>query len=85
MQNTSAIFKKLLADPAHVKETKVNIAGVEYSEDEVMALAICGTTFPDMVVGNCFSQEIDLTVEADAMPSRMAMISLFCSYWCKAL
>lgn len=77
MQNVSETYRRLLADPEHTKQVKVDIAGTEYGEDRITALSISGGMFPDLVVGNCFAREIDLTVEADGQVPRMARIAVY--------
>lgn len=77
MQELSERYKKLLADPEHVREVKVNIAGVEYGQDKIYTCSTGGDLFPDVVAGSCISHEIDLTVDPTEEVPRMGTISLF--------
>lgn len=77
MQKVSALYRKLLADPEHVRETKATVAGVEYGQNQIYACSVSGGVLPDMAIGNCHSRELDLTIEGGGPVPRMAVIALF--------
>lgn len=77
MQSVSTLYKRLLADPEHVREAKVNIAGTEYGQDRIFTCSVSGDLFPDAAAGGTISREIDLTIEPNGPIPRMAQISLF--------
>lgn len=77
MLTVSALYRRLLADPEHVRETKVNIAGVDYRQDDIYSCLTSGDLFPDVAAGNCISREIDLTILPIAEVPRMASVTLW--------
>ena len=77
MQSVSTLFRRLLADPEHVRETKANIAGTEYGQDRIYACSISGDLFPDVAVGSCISRELDLTVEPEGSIPRRAEVKVY--------
>lgn len=60
-------------------ESRVEIAGVEHSEEEVFSLSTNGALFADgtVSVGNCVAKEIDLAVMPKGEIPRMAEIKVF--------
>lgn len=82
MQNVSALYRQLLADPEHIRETKVSIAGVEYGQDKLYACSTSGDLFSDVAAGGCVSREIDLTVEPTGTIPRMAEIRVYTRLVC---
>lgn len=62
MHITSALYQRLLRDPRHRKESKVNIAGTDYGRDKIVSLSTCGGVFAEPDIGNCASRQIDLTL-----------------------
>lgn len=77
MQPISALYKRLLADPEHVRETKVHISGVEYGQNDIYVCATSSELLPDAAMGNCFSRELDLTVAPIGTVPRMATVEIF--------
>lgn len=77
MRTRSEQYRRLLAEPEHVKETRAVIAGTEYGQDRIFSCDISCTLFPDAVVGSCVSHELDLTVEPRGEIPRMARIEVF--------
>lgn len=60
---TSELYKTLLADPLHWKETKLEIAGVEYTETNIVSASIPPTAlYEKFGIGNCVSRQINLEV-----------------------
>lgn len=63
MQNTSALYRQLYALQNHWFETKVNINGVDYHEDQLFAVSTSSRLFarnPD--VGKAVAGEINVTL-----------------------
>lgn len=77
MQSTSSLYKSLLADQNHRKEVKVDIAGVEYGEADIISLSTYGGAFDKFSVGNCASREIDLAVLPKGTIPRMAEMVVY--------
>ena len=78
MRPVSELYKRLLADPEHKRETKAIIAGVEYQGPEkIYACATSGGLFQDATVGNCISRRLTLTIRPIGPIPRMAQISVF--------
>jgi hypothetical protein len=76
MQNTSALYRQLYALQNHWFETKVNINGVDYHEDQLFAVSTSSQLFernPD--VGKAVAGEINVTLinPADDIPT-MAVV-----------
>ena len=42
MQTTSELYKQILSDPNHHKETKLDIAGTEYTEENIVSVETSG-------------------------------------------
>ena len=62
MHQTSELYRTLLRDPRHRKETKVNIAGTDYGEDALLSLETSGGVFKEPDIGCCASRQIDLSL-----------------------
>lgn len=77
MYAVSTLYKRLLFDPKHRKEIKLNIAGVEYDQGGISICTISGGLFQDFAIGECAAREIDVTVKPQAPVPRMARISVF--------
>lgn len=77
MQPTSDLYKSILQNPAHYKEIKLYIAGVEYGMDSIISCSTSGGIFPTPGIGNCASRQIDLEFfPIDTIP-RQAKIQVF--------
>lgn len=63
----------------HRMETKVTIAGVDYSESEILSVSTSGSLYPSdtLSVGGCVSREINLTVVPKGDIPRMAKIEVY--------
>lgn len=78
MRPVSDLYKRLLTNPEHRRETKVSIAGVEYQgPDKIYACSTAGGLFQDATVGSCISRSLTLTIRPAGTIPRMAQISLF--------
>lgn len=77
MKLVSALYKKLLADPEHVRETMVKVGGVEYGPDKIFSCEVSDDLIPEAVIGSCVAHTLSLTVEADGTVPAMAQIETF--------
>ena len=77
MHTTSALYQRLLRDPGHRKETRVNIAGEDYGQDRILSLETSGGVFDQPDIGCCASRQIDLTLRAPGDIPRSAEIRVF--------
>lgn len=63
MQTTSELYQTLLADPRHYKETRLIIAGVEYTEANIVFASIPpASLYERFGIGNCVARELDFEV-----------------------
>lgn len=90
MQVTSELYKTLLADPAHMKEHRAYIDGVEYGQGSILIGVetplqmwqqkplVTGSLFADRTptVGGCVSRQLDIMVLPQGAIPRMAEIRL---------
>ena len=74
MHTTSALYQRLLRDPHHRKEMRVNIAGTDYGQDRLVSLETSGGVFDQPDIGNCASRQIDLTLRQPGSIPRSAEI-----------
>ena len=76
MQNTSALYQQIIADDKHYFEVKININGVDYTEDKIFELSIDRAVFESSpVIGKAVAGEIDLTIlKPNVTIPRMACI-----------
>ncbi len=77
MHQTSNLYQTLLRDPRHRKETKVNIAGIDYGEDALLYLETSGGVFKEPDIGCCASRQIDLSLRKFGGIPRSAKIQVF--------
>lgn len=77
MQTTSALYKTLLADPGHIKEIKLNIAGVEYGMANIVSISTSGGLFAKLGIGNCSAGQIDMQIIPNGDIPRQAKIQVF--------
>lgn len=76
MRTVSELYKRLLSDPEHTKETMVSIAGVDYAGDEVIESSSSRDLLSDYDVGMCCARELDLTIESYVNIPRAAQINV---------
>lgn len=76
MKTASELYRRLLVDPEHTKETMVSIAGVDYAGDEVIDCSSSRDFLSDYDVGMCCAREIDLTIESYVNVPRAAQIKV---------
>ena len=76
MQQTSAIYRALIADPGTRKEVRVSIAGVLYEQGQIVSLSTSACLFAEdtMSVGGAIAKEINLALVNPGAIPRMAEI-----------
>lgn len=78
MYETSELYKALLADPLHWKETKLDIAGTEYTEANIVSSVIPPSAlYEKFGIGNCVARELDIEVYPIGTIPRQAKIKAF--------
>lgn len=78
MYATSELYKTLLADPLHYKETRLIISGVEYTEKNIISAVIPPSSlYEKFGIGNCVSRELDIEVFPVGVIPRQAEINVF--------
>lgn len=77
MHTTSALYQRLLRDPHHRKEMRVNIGGEDYLQERIVSLETSGGAFDQPDIGNCASRQIDLTLRDPGEIPRSAEIRVF--------
>lgn len=76
MQSVSDKYRAILADERHRKEIRLDIAGVTYSEDEIITLTTTAALFAEgeLSVGSAAAREIDAGVFPKGSIPRMAEV-----------
>lgn len=78
MYQTSELYKTLLADPLHWKETKLDIAGTEYTESNIVSAVIPPSAlYEKFGIGNCVARELDIEVFPIGTIPRQAEIKAY--------
>lgn len=77
MHATSETYRRLLEDPGHRKEVRVNIAGADYGQDRIVSLETSGGIFSKPDIGVCASRQIDLTLRQPGTIPKSACIKVF--------
>lgn len=77
MHTTSALYQRLMRDPHHRKEMRVNIAEEDYVQDRIVSLETSGGVFDQPDIGGCASRQIDLTLRQPGSVPRSAEIRVF--------
>lgn len=64
MQATSELYKNLIADPGHVKECRLIVAGEEYDSDRIVSMETDGGLFErdTVCVGSAVSRQLDVVL-----------------------
>lgn len=63
MQQTSQLYKDLLADPNHTVEVKLVIDDVEYEQSEIFSLSTISKVFDDTpTIGGTYSGTLDFSI-----------------------
>ena len=90
MQTTSALYKSILSDPAHLKEHRAFIGGVEYAHEDILTAVETAATWLEqkptvtgglfhgrkVSVGGCVSRQAAIMVLPKGTIPRMAEIRL---------
>lgn len=76
MRTTSELYNRLLADPAHVKESRLTIGGTVYDESQIVSLSTYEVLFAEdtMAIGGALAREIDFAAFLDDSVPKMAQI-----------
>ena len=76
MRQTSALYKMLLADPGHIKQSRLIIGGVVYDESQIVTLSTNEALFAEdtLSVGGAIAREIDFSAFLDDSVPRRAQI-----------
>lgn len=77
MRQTSALYKTLLADPGHIKQSRLIIGGVVYDESQIVTLSTNEALFAEntLSIGGAISREIDFAAFLDeSVPKRAQII-----------
>lgn len=76
MQQTTDLYKRLLADPRHIKEVRLNVAGTDYFEEHLVSLSTTASLFSDgtLSAGGAVAREIDVSLFQQSDIPRMATL-----------
>lgn len=79
MHKVSNLFLTLLADKNHRVETKLSIAGVEYSQADIVkdSLRVYGGLYSAFGIGNCSARQIDFEIIPKGDIPRQAEIKVY--------
>ena len=79
MHKVSNLFLTLLADKYHRVETKLSIAGVEYSQADIVkdSLRVYGGLYSTFGIGNCSARQIDFEIIPKGDIPRQAEIKVY--------
>ena len=79
MHTTSDLYKSIFADPKHITEIKLDIAGTEYAQDAIISCSTHGALFesPSTSIGNCIARGIDFEILPTSNPPRQAQVKLY--------
>ena len=77
MHSVSELYKSLWRDPLHEEETKIVIAGEEYTNDEILSSNPSGGIYSTPGIGNCASRQIDLEIYPKGTIPRQAKIEVY--------
>lgn len=76
MQDTSALYNQIFETDGHYAEVKINIAGVDYGQDKIVALSTSGGLFAEgtLGAGGAVAGEIDLQLYDPGPIPKMAKL-----------
>lgn len=77
MRDTNALYKRLLADPSHVKENRLTIVGEIYDESKIVNLSTNEALFAEdkLSIGGAVAREISFSAFlSDNVPKRAKII-----------
>ena len=79
MHSVSNLYLSLLADKNHRVETKLSIAGVEYSQADIVrdSLRVYGGLYSTFGIGNCCARQIEFEIYPQGTIPRQAKIEVY--------
>lgn len=79
MHSVSDLYLSLLADKNHRVETKLSIAGVEYSQTNIVkdSLRVYGGLYSTFGIGNCCARQIEFEIIPKGDINRQAEIKVY--------
>lgn len=80
MHSTSALYQQLRKTPGAVEEKKLDIAGVEYLQSEIISGKVSGGSFSKFSIGNCASRQADFEIFPKVDIPKAAEIKVFLRY-----
>lgn len=66
MQETSQLYKYMLADPNHTMETKLVIAGIDYDQSKIFSVNSTSKAFDSApTIGGVYAATLDFSILLD--------------------
>lgn len=80
MHSTSALYQQMRKTPGAVEEKKLEIAGIEYLQSEIISGRVSGGSFSKFSIGNCASRQADFEIFPKGNIPKAAEIKVFLRY-----
>lgn len=77
MHAVSDLFNQIFENPGHWTEVKLNIAGQEYTQSNIISVSISGGVFDSPGIGNVNARQIDMEIIPIGTIPRQAQIQVF--------
>lgn len=77
MHTVSDLFNQIFENPGHWTEVKLNIAGQEYTQSNIISVSISGGLFDSPGIGNVNARQIDMEIIPIGTIPRQAQIQVF--------
>ena len=77
MHAVSDLFNQIFENPGHWTEVKLNIAGQEYTQSNIISVSISGGLFDSPGIGNVNARQIDMEIIPIGTIPRQAQIQVF--------
>lgn len=77
MHAVSDLFNQIFENPGHWTEVKLNIAGQEYTQSNIISVSISGGLFDSPGIGNVNARQIDMEIIPIGIIPRQAQIQVF--------
>ena len=77
MHAVSDLFNQIFENPGHWTEVKLNIAGQEYTQSNIISVSISGGLFDSPGIGNVNARQIDMEIIPIGTIPRQAQIRVF--------
>lgn len=76
MQQTSALWKTLVADPNTTREVKAEINGVTYNESHIYNMSITGSLYQAPTIGKANAREIEMQIipQGETIPTMAKVV-----------